>query len=325
MRMVAWGAARPLGKKGRRQGGGDKRGEMSFADTELRRGLHGLHRTAQNHSARLYDQGQANAVARRQRGLRARQQQPGRRPLHVPGARPRNDGHFKFDVFDTERAVKARKLAAQRGGHRTRARGEEVDEDGDHDHNGPRPIGCAGPGAPVYGPLHVDPTPFAPLTADTVMEEWTDGVVQSYQFLADRCRRLAVSFLSKARWYNAWGNAVVVINAIALSGIVAIVIAEPASQDYIAGVVAAIALLFVIIDQTFRFKERAARYEGAAQQLEEISRNINMYLQKPFDQRSDPFDLSVAIEGKITDVVNQAFGRENQFGNSVFENNINDF
>lgn len=231
-----------------------------------------------------------------------------------PGVFTRDAQHEpgSFDVFDQARIDERR---------RNMGMPDKRNRGGGGHNNGP-PIGPGGyPNAPFGQPrfqLHTAPTPFAPLTASTVTEAWTDTVVDQFRRQADYAGRLSVSFLSQARWYKFWSNLTLFAVALSLAAGIVVVLLEPDERDWYGAIFAAIALFLVTIDKALTFAPAASRFENAGQQLRGVQQNIMAYLSKPFDTRADPYDLSVGVEGKISDIINQAYGRPVDFQSDPF-------
>lgn len=186
------------------------------------------------------------------------------------------------------------------------------------------PVAAAYPPFPVYQPdqPHTMPQPYAPLTAASVTDEWTPPVVRDFVDMSDYATRLAASFLSTSNWYSFVSTLIVIVVAFSQAGIIGAVLILPDAQDWYSALIAAVALFLIIIDQTFQFKTRSDRYANAAMQLASLGRNLRHYLSAvPYDERADPFDLSVGVENRINDIVNMANNRPVEVQSDIFTQN----
>lgn len=166
---------------------------------------------------------------------------------------------------------------------------------------------------------HLAPRPGAPGTASTTADEWTEEVTREFRQMSDYAKLLAASFLSKSRWYYTWYVSTVMIVALSQCGIIAAVAYLPDAEDgYGAGIIAAIALFFILLNTTFDFQHKRLTFQNASVQLMSLGNSTGRYLNTPFDQRSSPFALSVAFETKVNDIVNMAYGQPVELHDDIY-------
>jgi hypothetical protein len=253
-----------------------------------------------------------HAERRHKRGMRTLGQY--QRHLHDVDAR-----RGEFDVFDS--VTRPVHPEYEREYQQAKERNRQIKLQSSGEDN--RRRGVAVGGVEHFSPQSpfTFPKPFAPLTVDHDGEDWTQPVLNQFRNLASYCERLAASFLSTSQTYKFWAVLTTVIIVISQCGIISAVLILPDAEDWYGGLIASIALAFLLIDQTMQFGRQADRYSQAAQQFRTLANNTYNYLLKPFDKRADPYDLSVGVENRLNDIIDMANGRQISVASDSFTRN----
>lgn len=152
------------------------------------------------------------------------------------------------------------------------------------------------------------PDPYAPPTAPTAADRWTDSVIRTMREQQSYAFMWSIGYFNRSRFNQFMYYLCTIIIILANAASIITVLITPDYQDWYGAIGATISLFFVGLLQAFDFAGTRVRYLIASQQLRTLSFNIQAVLTQPADERPNPYELQVGIENRINDILNQANG-----------------
>lgn len=165
---------------------------------------------------------------------------------------------------------------------------------------------------------HIDPKPRALQYARSRAERWTWSFIERYRFLADICFRTSARFERYSRIWWCMSRLVNVLNLMAITILALMLVADDEAYAAAAAVFAVLVIGLNALNSAMDFEDGSINLSVASYNMWAMYDQIGWMLNRPFEERPDPYKLGILLSQTYIDILLQAKGQQLELNNNPF-------